>query len=71
MWSDHPILQFDPAHEAVIEPAKFIEPADVPEAAVLCYLKDVIERFYGDGRGKVIGRPGAEGMPVPHVRDRC
>lgn len=65
MLSDYPILQFDPAHEAVIEPAKLIERKDVPEAAVLCYFTDVIERLCGDGQGKPIGRPGAEGMPYP------
>ncbi|MDQ6673612.1 MAG: nucleoside phosphorylase [Chloroflexota bacterium] len=65
MSSDLPILQFDPAREAVIEPARLIEETDVPKAAVLCYFTEVIERLCGDGRGKIIGRPGAEGMPFP------
>jgi len=65
MSSDYPILQFDPAREAVVEPAELIEPRDVPEQAVLCYFTEVLERLCGDGRGKPIGRPGAEGMPFP------
>jgi len=63
--SDYPILHFDPAREAVIEPANLIEPADVPEGAILCYFTEVIERLWGDERGKAIGNPGSEGMPIP------
>jgi uridine phosphorylase len=45
-----PILEFDPAREAILEPSKLIRPSDVPEAAVLCFFQEVIttlEREHG------------------------
>ena len=47
---DAPILEFDAAREAVLEPAKLIKPRDVPQAAVLCFFQEVIaelERAHG------------------------
>src|SRR5690349_24106160 len=37
-----PILEFDEAREAVLEPAKLIKPRDVPQHAVICFFQDVI-----------------------------
>ena len=39
---DAPILEFDPAPRAVIEPSEQIEPMDVPDHVVLCFFQDVI-----------------------------
>jgi hypothetical protein len=39
----HPILEFDPAREALIEPSRIIEPRTVPEHCVICFFKEVIE----------------------------
>jgi len=33
-----PILEFDPAREALIEPARLIESRDVPEHCVICFF---------------------------------
>jgi uridine phosphorylase len=55
--SDFPILEFDAAREALIEPSKVWRPvADLPDRAVACFFQDVIEEVCGDGRGRVVGR---------------
>lgn len=38
----YPILEFDPAQDAIIEPRKVIAPQDVPEHCVICFFADVI-----------------------------
>jgi uridine phosphorylase len=40
---EYPILEFDPAREAIIEPSRVIAPlAGVPEHCVVCFFQDVI-----------------------------
>lgn len=41
--SDYPILEFDPASEAIIEPSQVVQPLDVPEHCVICFFAEVIE----------------------------
>jgi uridine phosphorylase len=50
MREDYPILEFDPALEAVIEPAQLIESVDTPEHCVICFFQEVIEKLREDGR---------------------
>jgi hypothetical protein len=38
-----PILEFDPARTAVIEPHVVHKPREVPEHCVLCFFQDVID----------------------------
>lgn len=38
-----PILEFDPAATAVIEPSAILAPENVPERVVLCFFREVIE----------------------------
>lgn len=40
---DYPILEHDPAPEALIEPSRVVRPRDVPECAVLCFFREVID----------------------------
>jgi uridine phosphorylase len=40
-----PILEFDAAPEAVLEPAKAIKDRDLPEHGVLCFFYDVIAKL--------------------------
>ncbi len=41
-----PILEFDPAREAVIEPSRIIAPLEgVPEHCVICFFQDVIAQL--------------------------
>jgi uridine phosphorylase len=54
---DAPILEFDPAPTAVIEPTGHIEPTDIPMHAVLCFFQDVIEKVVAEH----------DGRPIDHV----
>lgn len=49
-----PILEFDPAPTAVIEPSEHIEPIDIPPHAVLCFFQDVVEKVVAEHGGRVI-----------------
>jgi len=51
---DAPILEFDPAPTAVIEPSERIEPIDVPPHAVLCFFQDVIDQVVGEHGARVV-----------------
>ena len=51
---DAPILEFDPAPTAVIEPTDHIEPMDIPAHVVLCFFQDVIEKVVADHDGRAI-----------------
>lgn len=42
LFAEFPILEFDTAREAVLEPSRVIAPQDVPEHCVLCFFHDVI-----------------------------
>jgi uridine phosphorylase len=39
---DYPILEYDAAPEAIIEPRRVLKPIDIPECCVLCFFQDVI-----------------------------
>ena len=51
---DYPILEFDPARKAIIEPSKVVEPRDVPEHCVLCFFKDVVAKLSQRPDAKVL-----------------
>jgi uridine phosphorylase len=55
-----PILEFDPATEAVIEPGQVVRAADVPECCVICFFQDVITSLLDSGRLKVIAVQNSE-----------
>ena len=42
MNQPYPILEFDPAQEAIIEPTRLIRPKDLPKCCVLCFFQEVI-----------------------------
>jgi uridine phosphorylase len=58
--SDAPILEFDPARDAVIEPTVAITRFDLPSHAVLCFFADAIPGFVAERGGREIGRLGSE-----------
>ena len=41
---EYPILEFDPARKAIIEPSEVIKPIDISEHCVVCFYKDVVEQ---------------------------
>src|SRR5512134_3027045 len=49
----YPILEFDPAPEAFIEPSKVIRSRDVPEHCVICFFKEVIDKVVDEYHAKV------------------
>jgi len=53
---DAPILDFDPAREAVIEPYLAIDTFDLPQHVVLCFFRDAIASFVEGVGGREIGR---------------
>jgi len=42
---DYPILEFDDAREAIIEPGRIIKPINISEYCVLCFFQEVIGRI--------------------------
>jgi uridine phosphorylase len=55
-----PILEHDPAPEAVIEPRKVIQPIDAPEHCVICFFQEVIGRLSAEGQLKLISKRKSE-----------
>src|SRR5215213_429554 len=60
MQRDYPILEFDTARTAVIEPARIIKPIDVPEHCVLCFFQDAITSACGADRATCVHHLGSE-----------
>jgi uridine phosphorylase len=51
---DLPILEFDPAAEAIIEPSRYNRPIDVAEHCVITFFQDVINGLEAQGRLRVL-----------------
>src|SRR5574341_348754 len=49
----HPILEFAPAREAMIEPSRVFQPRDVPEHCVICFFREVIEKIASEKQAKI------------------
>lgn len=61
----YPILEYDPTRRAMIEPETLHTPRAVPEAAVLCFFGDVIEKLSAAGQARECARwRGEEGVQV-------
>ncbi len=52
--SSAPILEFDPAQEAMIEPSRLYQPLDVPEHCVICFFKEVLDKIAAERSAKVL-----------------
>ena len=53
---DFPILEFDHATEAIIEPSRVIRPIDgIAERCVLCFFQEVFDRLKQRGETRQIG----------------
>lgn len=57
---DAPILEFDSAREAVLEPHLAIKRFDLPRHVVLCFFRDAITAFVEELGGREIGKLGSE-----------
>jgi uridine phosphorylase len=49
-----PILEFDPAPDAFIEPSRVIRARDLPEHCVICFFKEVIDKVIAEHDAKVV-----------------
>ncbi len=54
MQRDYPILEFDNAPEAILEPKRIIKPIDAPKHAVACFFQDVITKLSQQHKAHVI-----------------
>ena len=45
MQKEYPILEFDAAPEAILEPGHLLQPIDIPEHAVACFFQDIITQL--------------------------
>ncbi len=61
----YPILEYDPAREALIEPSRVIKPRDVPTHCVICFFKEVIEKVVVEQQAKVVVDSRWEDGPHP------
>ncbi len=52
--SSYPILEFDPAPEAVVEPSRVFQPRDIPEHCVICFFGEVIEKIVNEKHAKIV-----------------
>jgi len=49
-----PILEFDPAREALIEPSKYIRAGNPPEHCVICFFQEVIDKVIDEHAASII-----------------
>jgi uridine phosphorylase len=60
-----PLLEFDPAPRALIEPNEQVRPRDVPEACVVTFFGDAVRRLVESGRARVLAENTWEDGPHP------
>jgi uridine phosphorylase len=56
----YPILEFDPATNALIEPQRLNEALDVPEHCVVCFFQDVIDHLRREYEVRVLAERPSE-----------
>src|SRR5689334_7047443 len=55
-----PLLEIDPAMTAVVEPSEAIAPVEIPQAFVISFFRDAIDRFVAEVGARVITTLGSE-----------
>ncbi len=65
MIPPYPILEFDTTREALIEPARLIQPRDVPEHCVICFFREIIVKVVTEQNARVSVENGWEDGPHP------
>jgi uridine phosphorylase len=61
----YPILEYDPAREALIEPSRLIKSRDVPTHCVICFFREVIEKVVVEQQATVVVDNRWEDGPHP------
>jgi uridine phosphorylase len=49
-----PILEYDPAREAMIEPSRLYEALDVPQHCVICFFKEVLDKIAAERSARIL-----------------
>jgi hypothetical protein len=49
----YPILEFDPTHEAIIEPSMLWQPLDMPEHCIICFFKEVVDNVVAENEARM------------------
>lgn len=66
----YPILEFDPAREALTEPSKIIKPRDMPEHCVICFFSEVVDKVAsGHAAGVIVDTRWEDGLHRIHEID--
>jgi uridine phosphorylase len=65
MNPNFPILEYDPAPEAFIEPTRVIRPQDVPEHCVICFFREVLEKAAAQHNAQIAVPNSWEDGPHP------
>ncbi len=58
--NDAPILEFDAARDAIVDPALAIRRFDLPARVVICFFREEIAGFVAERQGRQIGQLGSE-----------
>lgn len=61
----YPILEFDPAPEAKIEPKRVIRRKDIPEHCVIYFFKEVLDKVVSEHQAKMVVENKWEDGPHP------
>lgn len=61
----YPILEYDSARQAYIEPSKVIRPRDMPEHCVICYFREVLEEIVAEHSARMLVENRWEDGPHP------
>ena len=64
-FASYPILEYNLAREALIEPSKVIRPRDVPEHCVICFFQEVIDKVVAEHGATLLARNKWEDGPHP------
>jgi uridine phosphorylase len=57
---EYPILEYDPAGEAIIEPSRVLKPMDIAERCVVCFFQDVIYDLVSSGQARQVAKSVSE-----------
>lgn len=60
-----PLMEYDPSHSAIIEPADLVEPLPEIQYCVLCYFRDVIAQLKERGLLTEVAKHGSEMGELP------
>ena len=61
----YPILEYDPAPNAFIEPSNVVKPRDMPEHCIICFFREVIDKVIDEHDARVLVENRWEDGPHP------